>query len=252
MRRFEGKVLLATGAASGIGAATARRFAEEGGKVAVVDRDRARAEEVAAELPEGLAIECDVSDEASVSAAVASTEERFGSLHAVVAAAGVVDTDPIEKWSVERWNRFIGIHLTGTFLVAKSTVPLLRRSGGGSIVNFSSVAAIITQPNNFAYGTAKAGILGMTRQLANEFAPEVRVNAIAPGRVLTPMTEPLYVIRGDGDEAEGIRRMLPRVPAGFIAEASELAATACHLLSDEARFITGSTVVQDGGETIAP
>jgi NAD(P)-dependent dehydrogenase (short-subunit alcohol dehydrogenase family) len=251
-KRFEGKVLLATGAASGIAAAVARRFAAEGGSVVVVDRDLAGAERVAAELPAALAVGCDVSDEGAVEAAVAATEERFGALHAVVAAAGVVETDPIEDWTLERWNRFVGIHLTGTWLVAKHTVPLLRRSGGGSIVNFSSVAAIITQPNNVAYGTVKAGILGMTRQLAVEFAPEVRVNAIAPGRILTPMTEPLYVVRGDGDEAEGIRRALPKVPAGFIADADEVAATACHLLSDEARFITGSTVVQDGGETIAP
>ncbi len=250
--RFEGRVLFATGAASGIAAATARRFAAEGGRVAVVDRDRAGADRVAAELPDGLAIECDVSNEDSVAAAVATTDERFGRLDAVVSAAGVVETDPIEDWDLARWNRFIGIHLTGTWLIAKHTVPLLRRAGSGSIVNFSSVAAIITQPNNVAYGAVKAGILGMTRQLAVEFAPEVRVNAIAPGRILTPMTEPLYVVRGDGDEAEGIRRALPKVPAGFIAVADEVAATACHLLSDDARFITGSTVVQDGGETMAP
>jgi NAD(P)-dependent dehydrogenase (short-subunit alcohol dehydrogenase family) len=253
MSRFDDTVLLATGAASGIAAATARRFAAEGGRVAVLDRDAEGAERVAAELGDrGLAIACDVSDEASVTAAVAATEERFGRLDAVVSAAGVVDTDPIEEWSVERWNRFVGIHLTGTWLIARATIGPLRRAGAGSIVNFSSVAAIITQPNNVAYGTVKAGILGMTRQLAVEFAPTVRVNAIAPGRVLTPMTEPLYVVRGDGDEAEGIRRSIPKVPAGFIAKADEIAATACHLLSDDARFITGSTVVQDGGETIAP
>lgn len=252
MTRFEGKTLLASGAGSGIGAAVARRFAAEGGNVAILDLDLARAEQVAAGIDRGLALECDVADESAVAAAVAATEQRFGALHAVVAAAGVVETGPIEEWTLARWNRFVGIHLTGTWLVAKHTVPLLRASGGGSIVNFSSVAAIITQPNNAAYGAVKAGILGLTRQLAVEFAPQVRVNAIAPGRILTPMTEPLYVQRGDGDEAEGIRRALPKVPAGFIADADEVAATAIHLLSDEARFITGSTVVQDGGETIAP
>jgi NAD(P)-dependent dehydrogenase (short-subunit alcohol dehydrogenase family) len=248
--RFEHKAMLATGAGSGIGAAVARRFSAEGGRVAVLDLDREKAESVVADLPGSIAIECDVADETSVSAATKLVGEEFGALHSVVAAAGVAESGPIEEWSIERWNRFIGIHLTGTWLVSKHALPLLRQGGGGSIVNFSSVAAIVTQPFNAPYGAVKAGITGLSRQLAAEFAPDIRVNVIAPGRILTPMTEPLYVQRGDGDEKEGIRRALPKVPLGFIAAADEVAATVCHLLSDEARFITGTVVVQDGGETL--
>lgn len=248
---FADRVLVATGAGSGIGAAVARRFSAAGGRVAVLDVDGERARSVADELPASIAVACDVADEVSVMAAMASVGERLGAAHSVVAAAGVAESGPIEEWSIERWNRLVGIHLTGTWLVAKHALPLLRRGGaGGSIVNFASIAAIVTQPFNAPYGAVKAGIVGLSRQLAVEFAPDIRVNVVAPGRVLTPMTEPLYVQRGDGDEQEGIRRMLPRVPLGFIAQPEEVAATVCHLLSDEARFITGQVLVQDGGETL--
>lgn len=247
---FAGKALLVTGGGSGIGAAVGRRFVAGGGRVALADRNREGAEAVAAELDGAIAIECDVADEDSVAAAVARAGSELGGLDCVAAAAGVAESGPIEEWSLERWNRFVGIHLTGTWLTAKHAVPLLRESGAGAIVNFSSVAAIVTQPFNAPYGAVKSAIVGLSRQLAAEFAPTVRVNAIAPGRILTPMTEPLYVIRGDGDEQEGIRRALPKVPLGFIAEADEVAATVCFLLSEEARFITGQTFVQDGGETL--
>jgi NAD(P)-dependent dehydrogenase (short-subunit alcohol dehydrogenase family) len=247
---FDGKVLMATGAGSGIGAATARRYSHGGGRVAILDLNLANAETVAAELEGAIAIRCDVADQESVEAAAARTEAELGGIDHVVAAAGVVDNGPIEEWSLERWNRFIGIHLTGTWLTARQSLPRLRARGGGAIVNFASVAAIVTQPNNAAYGAVKAGIVGLTRQLAAEFAPDIRVNAVAPGRILTPMTQPLYVIRGDGDEAEGIRRTIPKVPLGFIAEADEVAATVCFLLGEDARFITGGTFVQDGGETL--
>jgi len=247
---FEGKRLLVTGGGSGIGAATARRFAAGGGRVAVLDRDVANAEAVAAELEGALAIGCDVADDGAMSAAIGRAAGELGGLDCVVASAGVAESGPIEEWDIERWTRFVGIHLTGTWLTAKYSVPFLRESGAGAIVNFSSVAAIVTQPFNAPYGAVKAGIVGLSRQLAVEFAPTVRVNVMAPGRILTPMTEPLYVVRGDGDEEEGIRRALPKVPLGFIAKAEEVAATVCYLLSPEARFITGQTFVQDGGETL--
>lgn len=247
---FKGKVLLATGAGSGLGAAVAHRFAAGGGRVAVLDLDGAKAEAVAAELPGGVAVRCDVSDEDSVSAAVARVKDEYGALHCVAAAAGYADNGPVEDWSLERWNRLIGVHLTGTFLVCKHSIPLLRAAGGGSIVTFSSIAAKVAQGTNGPYGAAKAGIVGLTIQLAAELAPEIRVNSIAPGRIRTPMTEPIYAARGEGDPEEGVRRTTGIIPMRRVGEAHEIAATVCHLLSDEVPFLTGQTIVQDGGETI--
>jgi NAD(P)-dependent dehydrogenase (short-subunit alcohol dehydrogenase family) len=247
---FDGKVLLATGAGSGLGEAVARRFAAGGGRVAILDLDGGRAEAVAAELGGSIGIACDVSDEEAVRAAVERTEAELGGVDAVASAAGFADNGPIVDWSLERWNRLIAVHLTGTFLIAKHTVPAMRRRGGGSIVNFSSIAAKVGQGTNAPYGAAKAGISGMTFQLAVELAPEIRVNAIAPGRIRTPMTEEIYAARGDGDPEEGVRRTLELIPAGRVGEAADIAATVCFLLADEASFITGQTIVQDGGETI--
>jgi 3-oxoacyl-[acyl-carrier protein] reductase len=247
---FEDKVLVATGAGSGLGEAVARRFAAGGGRVAVLDLDGDRAERVAADLPGSIGIACDVSDEDAVAAAVTRTRDELGAVNAVAAAAGFADNGPLEDWSLERWNRLIGVHLTATFLIAKHTIPLLREAGDGAIVNFSSIAAKVAQGTNVPYGAAKAGISGFTFQLAVELAPEIRVNAIAPGRIRTPMTEGIYADRGDGDPEEGVRRTLDLIPAGRVGEAADIAATVCFLLSDEAGFITGQTIVQDGGETI--
>lgn len=247
---FEDKVLLATGAGSGLGEAVARRFAAGGGRVAVLDLDGDRAELVAADLPGSIGIACDVSDEDAVAAAATRTRAELGAVDAVVAAAGFADSGPLEDWTLERWNRLIGVHLTGTFLTAKHTIPLLREAGDGAIVNFSSIAAKVAQGTNVPYGAAKAGISGLTFQLAVELAPTIRVNAIAPGRIRTPMTEAIYAERGEGDPEEGVRRTLDLIPAGRVGEAADIAATVCFLLSDEAGFITGQTIVQDGGETI--
>jgi NAD(P)-dependent dehydrogenase (short-subunit alcohol dehydrogenase family) len=247
---FEDKVLLATGAGSGLGEAVARRFAAGGGRVAVLDLDADQAERVAADLPGSIGVACDVSDEDAVAVATARTRDELGAVDAVVAAAGFADNGPLEEWSLERWNRLIGVHLTGTFLTAKHTIPLLRQASGGAIVNFSSIAAKVAQGTNVPYGAAKAGISGLTIQLAVELAPEIRVNAIAPGRIRTPMTETIYAERGEGDPEEGVRRTLALIPAGRVGEAADIAATVCFLLSDEAGFITGQTIVQDGGETI--
>jgi NAD(P)-dependent dehydrogenase (short-subunit alcohol dehydrogenase family) len=248
--KFDGKVLLATGAGSGLGEAVARRFTAGGGRVAVLDLDGQRAQAMAAELPGAIALECDVAEEGSVAAATARTREELGAIHCVAAAAGYADSGPIEQWSLERWNRLISVHLTGTFLICKHAVPLLREAGGGSIVTFSSIAARVAQGANGPYGAAKAGIIGLTIQLAGELAPEIRVNSIAPGRIRTPMTEPIYAERGDGDPEKGVQRTTGMIPMRRVGEAPEIAATVCHLLSDEVPFLTGQTIVQDGGETI--
>src|SRR4051794_14764701 len=203
MNRFEGRVLLATGGGSGIAAATARRFASEGGRVAVLDLSAERAQAVAAELDGSIAIGCDVADEDAVAAAVTRAHERLGRIDCVLNAAGIADFGPLNEWSLDRFNRILHIHLGGTFLVCRNAVPLMN---GGAIVNVASIAAITAQPFNAPYGAAKSAISGYTRQLALEVGPEIRVNAVAPGRIRTGMTEPLYVQRGGGDYEAGARQ----------------------------------------------
>jgi NAD(P)-dependent dehydrogenase (short-subunit alcohol dehydrogenase family) len=248
--RFERKVLFTTGAGSGLAEAVSRQFSAEGGRVAVLDLDGTKAEAVAADLAGSIGIQLDAADEDSVAAAVATTVAELGRIDCVFNAAGHADFGPIEEWSLERWNRMLGVHAGGTFLSCKHTLPHLRAAGGGAIVNVASIAAITAQPFNAPYGAAKAAIVGFTRQLARDVAPDnIRVNAVAPGRIKTGMTTPLYTERGGGDFEKGAALAIPGIPMGRIGEPREIAEPVCFLLSNEASFITGQVIVPDGGET---
>jgi NAD(P)-dependent dehydrogenase (short-subunit alcohol dehydrogenase family) len=239
MGRFDGKVLFATGGASGIGAATARRFASEGGRVAVADLDGTHANTVAAGLDGSVGIACDVADEQSVHDAVQQARDRLGRLDCVFNGAGIVKFTPLEELSLDEWNLHLAVHLTGTFLVCRTSLPLLRADGGGSIVNVASTAALLARPNLAAYAAAKGGIISFSRQLAlDAAASNVRVNVIAPGSVRTPMTADVY---GPGESPHSIQ-------ARF-GEPEEIAAAACFLFADESSFFTASMFVADGGAT---
>ena len=246
--RFENKILLATGGGSGLAAATATRFTEEGGRVAVVDRDAERAEAVADKLDGAIAFGCDVADEDSVTAVVRKVEQHFGGIDGVFNAAGHAEFGPLSEWSLERWTRMLTVHAGGTFLVCREVLPGMVARGSGSIVNVASVAALVAQTGNAPYGAAKGAILSFTKQLAKEAAPAVRANVIAPGRTRTGMTEPIMVERAGsiekGSEMFGQGNLQKRV-----AGPEEIAAPVCFLLSDDASFITGALLIADGGET---
>jgi NAD(P)-dependent dehydrogenase (short-subunit alcohol dehydrogenase family) len=247
--RFAGKVLFATGAASGIAQQVALQFTAQGGRVAVVDLTAERAETAAATIDGAIGLGADVADEPSVTAAIDATLAHFGRIDCVLNAAGYADFGPIEEYSYERWQRMINVHAGGTFLVCKHALPALRVNGG-SIVNIASTAAIVAQPNNYAYGAAKAAIAGFTRQIALDFAPDgIRVNAVAPGRARSGITTPLYEARGGGSFEEGARISAQGIMQKRIAEAGEIANVIMFLLSDEASFVTAALYVADGGET---
>ncbi len=248
---FDGRTLLVTGGGSGMGAATARLFAERGGRVAVVDFRAEAAEKVAADIPGALPVTADVSDEESVRAAVRTVDEELGRIDCVVNAAGHHLSGPIDSWSYAEWSRMMAVHAGGAFLVCREVLPVMRRGGGGAIVNIASIAALVAQATNAPYGAAKGAVLAFSRQLALEVAPEIRVNVVLPGRTRTPMTEDLILARGDGDLERGLEVTRGMTPLHHICEPWEMAEAICFLLSDRAGFITGTSITVDGGETAA-
>lgn len=249
--RHQGKVLFATGAGSGLARAVAQRFTREGGRVAVVDFNGDAAKKVAAELEGAIALQVDVSDEAGMARVVAEAHRHFGRIDSAFSAAGVAETDPIEQWTLERFNRHIAIHLGGTFLCFKNLIPIMKAQGGGSIVTVASVAALVTQKFNGPYGAAKAAILQLSQHVAADVAPfNIRVNIVAPGSIQTAMTEPYMLKRGEGDIEKGRELHARFFGVQRVGQPDDIAAPVCHLLSDEASYTTGHCMVVDGGLTL--
>ena len=240
---LKGKVALVTGAASGIGRATAVRLAEEGARVAAADVQRAPLEELAAGLgAEAIALVCDVADPAAVRATVDATVARFGALDVVCNIAGILRFDHTHELSLDDWNRVLAVNLTGTFLVCQAAIPHLLRSRG-TIVNMSSTAALAAHPWTAAYSASKGGVLALTFGLALEYGKQgVRVNAVCPGAIKTPIRKQFRF--PEGADAKLLDRIMPF--DGF-APPEQAASAIAFLASDDAKHVNGTALRVDGG-----
>ncbi|HEY7977329.1 MAG TPA: glucose 1-dehydrogenase [Rhizomicrobium sp.] len=253
MNRLSGKVALITGAALGLGRATVVRMAEEGAKVAILDvlDDDGRAFEKEL-VDRGFAARywhCDVSKEAEVASVFVAVVQHFGKLNIVVNNAGVSGANkPTHEITEAEWDFVQGINVKGVFFGTKHAIPLLRNAGGGSIINLSSIYGLVGAPDVPPYHASKGAVRLMTKTDAMIYAPDhIRVNSIHPGFIWTPMVE--HHLAGIGDVNEGRKATDALHPLGHIGEPDDIAWGAVYLASDEAKFVTGSELVIDGGYT---
>jgi len=243
--RLAGKVALVTGASSGIGAATARLFAAEGAELALLARRPGPLSAIAQELGDGaITLPADVADSAQVAEAVAAAASRFGRIDVVVNCAGTLFAGRVEETDDAAWRRQLEVNLSGTFFVSREAAP--RIPIGGSIVNLGSELSVMGMAMYAGYCASKAGVIGLTKALAAELAPDVRVNAICPGPVDTPMLTAELESFGPYDELHA--ETIERVPLRRLARAEEVAAGILFLAA-EADYATGTTLELDGGTT---
>jgi NAD(P)-dependent dehydrogenase (short-subunit alcohol dehydrogenase family) len=238
------KVALVTGAARGIGLAAVKRFLAEGWRVALLDIESdllRNSIEALDRAGDTLELHCDVSDAKAVAAAISEIERKFGRLDALVNNAGVAVFAPVLQTSDADWNRILSVNLTGPFLCTKAAAPLMREHGGGAIVNITSISAVRASTLRSAYGTSKAGLAHLTKQLAVELASlGIRVNAVAPGPVETAMAKAVHTpeIRADYHDA---------IPLNRYGLEEELAEAIFFLCSERSSYITGQILAVDGG-----
>jgi NAD(P)-dependent dehydrogenase (short-subunit alcohol dehydrogenase family) len=244
-KRFEGKTAFITGAGSGIGRATAVAFAAEGARVVVTDRTEAAlkdtAEHVKAVCAEVLAIACDVSKPEEVEAAVTQAVQVFGRIDCALNNAGVENkATPLHEIELQEWDRILNINLRGTFICIKHEIAQMVRQGGGVVVNTSSGAGIRGVRGGAAYAASKHAIIGLTKSAALDYAKQnIRVNAVLPGNIATPMMD-----RFTGGD---IQKAIDLEPVGRLGKPEEIAEAVLWMCSDLGGFVTGASIVVDGG-----
>ena len=250
--RVQGKVAIVTGAASGLGRADAIRLAEEGARVVLTDVDREGGEAAASECG-GLFVEQDVGDEATWPIVLERTREAYGRLDVLVNNAGIAPIGDIETTTVEMWRKTLRVHLDGTFFGCHYAVPLLKSSGGGSIINMSSIAALAGHAPYLAYSAAKGGIRSMTKAIAaygRRQSVPLRCNSVHPGSISTPM------VHGALETFFGLKLLEEEDPEATrlklgIGEPDDVANTVLFLASDESKHINGAEIVIDNGAAMA-
>lgn len=238
--KHQDKVVFVTGAGQGMGQALVKQFAAEGAKVVAVDINQAAAQATAAAAEgEVIAIACDIASSESVKGAMAQVKEAFGRLDVVINNAGVGSVDAFLDTPDESWERVIGVNLTGTFLCCREGARLMNENGGGVIINVSS-SAVMSGEGPSHYVASKAGVMGLTRSMARELAPNgIRVNTLVPGATNTPMMA--------GIPDEWMQAMISAIPMGRMAEPEDVAKVASFLASDDAGFMTGQNIAVNGG-----
>lgn len=248
--RLEGRTVLVTGAGSGYGAGIAQRFAREGARVLCADIDREAADAVVTTLegPAGLALHCDIADRASYESMINEAQARFGGFDTIINNAALTQKPSrIAKMPEAELDRLLAVNIKSFFYMSVYALPVLRRRGGGNVINIASVTAIRPRPGMAWYQATKAAVISLTQTMAAELAPDrIRVNAIAPAVGTTPMLKAMFA---PGDQA-GIDRVVATIPLGRLCEPADVAGAAVYLASDDAVFVTGVVLPVDGGRLV--
>lgn len=243
--RVVGKVAIVTGGASGIGESTAKRLAQEGASVAIADIDAKGGERVAKEIEaagnSAFFVQTDLSKTVQIRRMLERTEKRFGRLDILFNNAIWFRHGSATELDEKDWDLTLNVGLKAVFVTAKYGIPVMRKTGGGAIVNTASVHSLVSFATATAYDAAKAGLMGLTRTLAIDFGPDIRVNAVLPGAILTPLWDKEKV------PAKERRRYAKMVPAQRLGTGEDIASAVLYLASEEASFVTGTSLVVDGG-----